>query len=338
LIWPARALQADGADIDLVLPNEPQERQLRAQWLARDGDTHVVDVTPPDADIVVMQRPIDRHRVHGLEHLQRHGVRVVVEIDDDFDTVHPRNIAWPRLQPQFSPDRNKQWLHRACELADMVVVSTPALAERYGKHGRVRVVRNRIPARYLTYDAEPHDDLYVGWSGSIATHPDDLQVMGPSLARALRSTGARMAVVGTGKGVKRITGIDHDPVSPGWRPIAEYPEALAQVDVGIVPLADTAFNRAKSCLKGLEMASVGVPFLASPTEEYCWLHAQGAGWLAANPRMWERSLKQLVVNADHRAEMAATGREVAGRHTIQAHAHEWHDAWCSALDRTPVTA
>lgn len=293
---------------------------------------------PPDADIVVLQRPIDRHRVTAIEHLQRHGVRVVVEIDDDFDNVHPRNIAWPRLQPHLSADRNRDWLHRACERADMVIVSTPALAARYGAHGRVRVVRNRVPARYLEYRAEPHEGLFVGWSGSVATHPDDLQVLGGSLARALRATGAEMAVVGTGKGVRKLTGIDHDPLAVGWRPIFEYPQALAQVDVGIVPLALTPFNHAKSHLKGLEMAAVGAPFVASPTDEYRWFTAQGVGLLAERPKDWEKRLRRLLTDHGWREELSERGREVAAGHTIQGHAEEWWGAWCAALDREPVSS
>ena len=336
-IWPGRALQAEGVDVDVVVPNEPQERQLRAQWRERhDGVTEIIDVIPPDADVVVMQRPIDRHRVEAIGHLQRHGRRVVVEIDDDFDAIHPRNIAWPKLQPHISADRNRNWLHRACELADMVVVSTPALAARYGRHGRVRVVRNRIPARYLTVEGEQRTDgqLYVGWSGSIETHPDDLQVMGGGLAQALRSTGAQLAIVGTGRGVRKITGIDHQPLACGWRPLPEYPEALAQFDVGIVPLNDTPFNRAKSWLKGLEMAAVGVPFVASPLPEYVELGA--AHELLTSPAEWKRGIRRLLLDEQLRADVAGRGRELAARHTVQEHAHEWWEAWTASLDRQEV--
>jgi glycosyltransferase involved in cell wall biosynthesis len=339
LIWPARALQAEGVDIDLVLPNEPVDRQLQVGWWeGENGDTEVVDAVTPDADIVVMQRPIDRHRVTTLALLQEKGVRIVVEIDDDFDNVHPQNVAWPRLQPHISAERNKDWLHIACDFADMVVVSTPRLAERYGSHGRVRVVRNRVPARYLSYVADEHDALYVGWSGSTETHPDDLQVMGAGFARALRSSNAEMAIVGTGRGVRRITGIDHDPLASGWRMIGEYPEALTQFDVGVVPLSMTPFNQAKSCLKGLEMAAVGVPFIASPTDEYRWFCAQGVGLLATKPKEWERMIKQLCASAELRAEMSGRGREVAAGHTVQGHAEEWWNAWSAALDREPVAA
>lgn len=339
-IWPARALQAEGADIDLVLPNEPQDRHLQAQWFERydTGTPELVDVLPPDADVVVLQRPITTQLALAVEHLQRHGRRVVVEIDDDFDTIHPRNIAWAAVQPHLSPHKNRRWLHHAAERADMVVVSTPALARRYGSHGRVRVVRNRVPARYLDVVREPQDGLHVGWSGSIETHPDDLQVMGSGLARALRGTGAELAIVGTGKGVRRITGVNHDPLACGWRPLPEYPEAVAQFDVGVVPLAITPFNQAKSWLKGLEYAAVGVPFVASPTDEYLELHRFGLGLIATKPRQWENRLRRLLADPGWREDLAESGREVARTQTIQANAEQWWDAWTASLDRTEVSA
>ena len=43
---------------------------------------------------------------------------------------------------------------------------------------------------------------------------------------------------------------------------------VAQLDTGIVPLQRSRFNEAKSNLKGLEYAALGVPFVASPTAEY----------------------------------------------------------------------
>jgi glycosyltransferase involved in cell wall biosynthesis len=106
---------------------------------------------------------------------------------------------------------------------------------------------------------------------------------------------------------------------------------VADLDVGLVPLADNAFNRAKSWLKGLEMAAVGVPFVATPTEQYRALHAEGMGLLAESPRQWEGLVKRLVRDEGYRAEQAWQGRERAERWTVEANAERWVDAWSAAL-------
>lgn len=337
VIWPARALQAQGADIDLVMPHEPADRQIRGGWWDIDGEPQLVgllDESVPDCDVIVMQRPVYHARVKSIPELQARGIRVVVEIDDDFDTIHPRNVAWRTLQPHLNKLANRQWLARACEIADHVVVSTPALARRYGAHGRVTVVRNCVPARYLEAKrAEEHDGVWVGWSGSVETHPADLQEMGGGFARALRATGAEFAVVGTGHGVKRIVGTSQQPLARGWVPIADYPAQLANFDVGVVPLQPGPFNEAKSYLTGLAMAACGVPFVASPTSEYELLVGSGnrVGALAYTPRDFERILKDLIRLPAFRADHAFMGREAARAHTIQGNADRWWDAWTAPL-------
>lgn len=326
LIWPAEALAHQGADVTV---HDPDDGGLRGTFLD-DPEPRMIDVETPDADVVILQRPLRADTVTAIGLLQSRGLRVVVEIDDDFRSIHPRNVSWRACHPSHSPARNWRHLEEACRLADMVVVSTPALARRYGGHGRVAVVPNCIPARYLTITAEPHEGLRVGWSGSVTTHPTDLQVTRGAVARAIDGH-ARMAVVGTGAGVQDALNLLSPPDATGWLPIDRYPEALATFDVGIVPLDLIPFNEAKSDLKGLEMAAVGVPFVASPTGQYARLIGSGAGMLADKPKAWFRQLRRLLEVPELRAEMAAAGRAVAAGRTIEGNTDRWWDAWTSCL-------
>lgn len=327
-IWPARAL---GDAVDLVMPNEPVERQLSAQWREyADGTRELVDVVHPDADIVVLQRPLDDFLAEAVTILQAKGVRVVVEIDDDFESISRRNVAWETVQPQNNPRRNREWLRLACERADLVVCTTPALAATYAPHGRVVVVPNFVPEWYLSIEREPHEGVFVGWTGSTATHPDDLQVTGGGVAAAVRATGATFAVVGTGKGVRRALGLPHDPRCSGWVVIGAYPRAVAQIDVGIVPLELSRFNAAKSALKMMEMAAVGVVPVVSPTPDNERMYHQGIGVLADSPRRWEGAIKALVRDDEARQVLVAQGRERMRAFTIEHNAERWLDAWSSA--------
>lgn len=328
-----------GHDIDLVMPNEPEERQMQAEWRDRfDGVQELVDVVVPDVDVVVFQRPLRGSMTRAIEILQGRGIKVVVEVDDDFTTISRRNVSYDSVDPRKNPARNWDHLANACSIADLVTVSTPRLAQVYGAHGRVRIIPNYIEARFLDAWREDHDGLYVGWSGSIETHPDDLQVTGGGVARAIERCGATMAVVGTGKGVKSAMGLNEVPMSCGWRQLDDYPDAIAQFDVGIVPLEPTPFNEAKSWLKGLEYAAVGVPFAATPTGPYRALAEMGVGLLAETPRQWEGIVKRLLRDDDYRHNIAAQGRSVAARMTVESHAGEWLDAWESVVNTSLATS
>lgn len=337
-IWPAQALIAQGADIDLRLPAEGTG--IDGLFAATDGVERLVALQSiPDVDVVVIQRPLSAWRADVVPLLQQAGIRVAVEIDDDFSTIHPGNVSWRSCHPRHSPARNWAHLARACRQADLVVATTPALARRYAGHGRSVVVPNHVPAAYL----DERRDLQaigpvVGWTGSVDTHPTDLQVTRGGVQRALDGTSAVMAVVGTGQGVQRHLGLAAAPLASGWRPLDQYPQAMAQFDIGIVPLDDIAFNQAKSWLKGLEMAAVGVPFVASPTDDYVRLHARGAGLLAAKPKDWQRQLRRLIDSPAEREDLAAVGRSVAAGLTIEGNADRWWDAWTSCLTKEKAAA
>lgn len=330
-IWAGQELAREGAPVTLVLPDAPADEQLSALWFEV-GDTQrsLVDVADPGADVVVLQRPLNDFLAEAVLLLQAKGVRVVVEIDDDFETISPRNVAWRTVQPAHDPRRNRDWLRIACARADLVVCSTPAIAARYAPHGRSVVVPNFVPEWYLAVERDEHDGVFVGWSGSMETHPDDLQVTGGGVARAVRSSGATFAVVGTGRNVQRALGLPVAPPASGWRSLIEYPRALAQLDVGIVPLELTPFNEAKSALKMMEMAALGVVPVASPTADNRRMYSHGIGFLADTPRRWEGQLKALATDHELRRAMSIAGRDAMRAHTIERNAERWLDAWQSA--------
>ncbi len=358
LIWPASALYYAGADVDLVTPDD-----ARSNFdVAVDPFAPVDPVTlrrpfvklnrPVEADVVVLQRPLTRDLVDVIRLLQADGVAVVVEVDDDFSTIDPANIAWRTVHPAHNPARNWQHLAEACRLADLVTVTTPALAARYGRHGRVRIIPNLVPSSYLHVLTDPHDGVRVGWSGTIDTHPRDLQVTRGAIARVLRRHGLTFHLVGSGRvkvtndageelevtDVRLVEALGLGPEQTfahtgGWLPLEKYPRAMAELDVGLVPLDRTAFNEAKSWLKGLEFAAVGRPFVATPTGPYAELSAAGIGLLADKPAQWERHLDRLIVDEDYRLELGETNRrKIAAGYVIENNLDRWLDAWNDAAE------
>lgn len=327
LVWPAEALQAQGADVTIANRH--------------DKDDHQDPVWNADYDVVVLQRPMLRRYVEGgdfeavgaIQRLQADGMRVVVDIDDDFMALNRRNAVWERTHPSTSPDCNWQHLSTACRLADLVTVTTPALARRYGAHGRVRVIPNHIPASYLSIQRPVNEVPVVGWTGAVATHPDDLQVTRGAVSRALQATGAQFYMVGPPDGVQANLGLSEPVVASGFVDLDTYPLEMAKLDVGIVPLELTAFNQAKSWLKMMEMTALGVPCVGSPTAPNIEFATRYRLPLAAKPREWERWITRLVTDEPLRREMSEAGREYMAEETVGANCHMWFDAWESARAR-----
>ena len=327
LMWPAEALRAQGHEVRVVPPSA--RTGIGGDIDSRTGA--LVDVRiPADADVIVMQRVSLSNLSKAIRMVRAKGVAVVVDMDDDLTKIDPNNPAFYAMRTD-SGDRRHNWrnAHQACLDATLVTVSTPALLPVYAPHGRGVVLDNYVPASYLQV---PHTDSGVmGWPGSTHSHPFDVQEIGPAVARLLRD-GHHYRGVGPADGLRAALGLEADPDVTGSVELDEWPAALAQLGVGLAPLADTAFNAAKSRLKIVELSSVGVPWVASPRAEYVRFHQRtGVGLLAERPKDWHRQLKRLVTDPALRADQSAAGRAAMAVETIEGNAWRWWEAWEAAL-------
>lgn len=335
LLWPVEYLRRSGLTAGVEIDvRPPTERDLK---LRMEGE-RVVEVVDPEPDAVyVFQRLTHSWMAQAVPLLRAAGAAVVIDVDDDLSSIHPRNPAYAALHPRaagtWDPQarqmRRHSWsnLVQACRDATLVTVSTPALLERYAAHGRGHVLYNYLPDDYYTQVHEDGDS--VGWPASVQSHPDDPSAVGGALAR-LTGDGAAFQVVGDPTGVGAAFGLREDPSGTPPVSVQEWPAAVARLGIGIAPLADTRFNRCKSWLKPLEMSALGVPWAASPRAEYARLAGRGAGVLADTPRRWYRELDRMRRSPALREDRAAGGREVAAGLMLRDHAWRWLEAWTRA--------
>lgn len=277
-----------------------------------------------DAETVILNRPFDGGIAEQIRLWVAEGRRVIVDQDDCFDTVSPNHAVYGRYTTEH--------MHLACKYATVVTTSTPALARRYG-YGHGTVLRNRVPAWRLDVrrDARgPEAPLWVGWYGSLWSHPDDPAQVGGGLGAPMRDTGAEFAMFGPEKDVPIVAGhLGHDGVTHpfGYYSMDGVMRAIAEWDLGIVPLELSAFNEAKSGLKGMELAAAGVAVIASPTSEYKRMAEFGACVTAKTPRDWANWGRLLLRDAEARRAQAARGKAWAATQTYEAHAADWRAVW-----------
>lgn len=331
---PARAVDALSTAVDtmVVYDDENPEHQLDLILTGHLGsDLHVTRVEDPQCDVVVFQRPMYRTLIETIPHIKAHGVAVVVELDDNFHRIHPKNPAYMLTRADVNPETNILWLEKALGFADLIVVSTPALAKFYGEYGPTRVVRNYVPERTVRESTPVREDVVFGWTGTTTTHAGDLDTIGSAVGETMRGVaGSQFHTVGDHRTPAALGVLPEQAVVQDWLPLAELPSAIDAISIGMVPLALNEFNAAKSWIKGLEYAARGVPFVASPTPEYEHLAGFGAGDLARTERKWMAALAQLAVDSDYRAERAESALMAAKQLTIEEHVDEWVGAWADA--------
>lgn len=298
-----------------------------------DQESVVTSVDARGADVVVLQLPKTKAALEMLRLLQQQGVAVVVELDDLMSGIAYGHQGYDVL---IRADVAR-W-SRACALeADFVTVTTPLLLEEYAPHGRGMVIPNALPRRVAelppAYEREP-DVVTVGWTGSVGTHPYDLQVMESGLQRALdeHPGRSRFAIIGQAADAKKRLFLKEEPTLISWiKSVDEYVAAVGEhFDIGVAPLRIDRFNNAKSWLKVMEYSGRGVFSVRSAADEYERL---GLGMRAKRPRDWATWISKAIGNADFRRETAAAAREQVLAHHLTEHTAElWATAWRRAAD------
>jgi glycosyltransferase involved in cell wall biosynthesis len=153
----------------------------------------------------------------------------------------------------------------------------------------------------------------MGWTGTSPNFPY-LATIEPALEIALREIpGAALVVVADREpSLPRLAGRDVRFVP--WSPTSEV-EALASMDVGLMPLADDEWTRGKCSFKMLQYMAAGIAGVVSPVGMNREVLALGESGLAASGvDDWIEALRALAADPDRRARLGATGRAVALAH------------------------
>src|SRR5688572_23117243 len=201
---------------------------------------------------------------------------------------------------------------RAAAAADRVVVGNDVLAEWAVQHcADVRVVPTCVEAaEYRTRDSwEIADPPALGWIGSPATEHYLVGIAG-ALAEVHRRTGAHVAMVSSaGELPEELRPFTDKTV---WTP--ESVRALADWDVGLMPLHDGMYERAKCGYKLLQYAASGVPAVGSPVGVNRQMLDAMEGLGATTTDEWVEALIALLTEpAQRRAERAKAGLQLANR-------------------------
>lgn len=324
----------------LGLPMQPDGTGYYRFWqpwteLARSSG-HVALVPPvgqhqwvPDEDDVARFDVVSRQRPGG-----RIGTRewkrwkdltkLVFETDDDILTP---DTSLPHLLASELQDSIRECLR----LADAVTCSTQPLAERLSEYNdNVTVVPNYIHEDLLKIQRPQRDRTTLVWAGGI-THLQDM-VMLQEPIRALRDH-ADFDL--------HCIGVDYSSMFPGptrftnWQvDVWDYYTSI-DGDIGVIPLADTPFNRSRSDIKALEYAALGMPVVASDTEAYRDFVLDGVtGFLVRTPEQWTARIRELINDPAMRQEMGAKAKELASARTIQANWRKWSNVFETVAGRT----
>lgn len=227
----------------------------------------------------------------------------VYDIDDALFVGSPADV-----NRRFQWVKQERW--RAASTmrrARLVIAANPFLAEHArALNRRVEVIPSCVdPAAQPLREHTDSDVVRIGWIGSHTT-VEYLRPILPVLARISEDgRAARLIVIGGDTGV-RADWIEHRPWS-----LARQARDLADLDIGIMPLPDSAWARGKSGYKLLQYFAAGVPAVASPVGINAELVADGRGLTATSEAEWTSALLSLARSGAERQQRGALSRAYA---------------------------
>jgi glycosyltransferase involved in cell wall biosynthesis len=285
-----------------------------------------------DDDVFNISPLSDHYAEHGTEEIKiMNGGKVVYEWKDGINIDLKCNR------------KRMDEVKRSLEMSDMVTVTTEELAKVFRPYNdNVKVLPNCIDINEwnrLPILRENKDEIRICWMGG-ASHWEDLHMVRNALKEVCdRHKNVKMVVVGyMPAGMKE----DFKPEQleyHDWIATPAHPYRLAglDIDISVIPLRDTIFNRGKSPIKWIEMSALKIPSITSyvtPYKEVCDMDESESGiYIEKNDTNgWIKGLELLIDSPEFRKTLGEKARKfVEDNFDINKKYHLWIDAYKGVL-------
>ncbi|MDA3876071.1 MAG: glycosyltransferase family 4 protein [Halothiobacillus sp.] len=244
------------------------------------------------------------------------GKRYVVDYDDAI--FHNYDLSGNPLLRQVLGRK----IDVVMRYASCVVAGNDYLASRARAAGAVRV--EQVPTvvdstRYSPIEPSVAASPVIGWIGSPSTQRYVVDIA-QALTSLCQTHNARLLLIGASVDIAtKFQG--HDVEVVPWSE-ASVAELIAQMDIGIMPLPDSPWEKGKCGYKLIQYMACGIPVIASPVGvNVAIVGTCQCGLLAANVAEWEAALAQLLESSALRHQMGRAGRQaVENRYSLQVQA------------------
>ena len=284
---------------------------------------------------IIVQRATYPHNLKLLHEAKARGVSIVYEIDDNLHRIHPSSKAYPIFKP--GSDALKV-VDEIITISDAMIVSTPDLASQYAyKHPKIFVLPNYLSFQHQNWNCvrpKPdvmRDKVVIGWAGS-HTHQEDYLPLKGVLSDVLKTYDNTVFACCSSYSMMeefvKVLELPKDKVvliEP--MPFNQFPIVLTPFDIGLAPLKDTSFNRAKSDLKLKEYGAKSIPYIATDCAPYRRFHNDTfgcGGFLARGGGDWEQALHTLVADSQERRNRGRLLRKIIEkRYLLRDNVIQW---------------
>jgi glycosyltransferase involved in cell wall biosynthesis len=266
-----------------------------------------------------------------LNECKKRKIATVIDIDDDVFSLLPTTDVYGEFYKRGfgEPTDKLRFLIRNLMGADLTTVTTRVLQDVYSPiNSNILVVPNQIDLSTWSADErfEKDSKIWIGWQGTY-NHWDDFMVVREPLTQILReSIEVQLVIAGFPEVIHQFPQDIHSkiylvPFSDNLHRVAKL---CRSCDIGIAPLYDCSFNRAKSDLKVLQYGAVGLCTVASHVCYSNTISDQKNGLLATSSSDWYASLSKLIKDENVRKELGqALKQYVHTERSLENNLEKW---------------
>lgn len=273
----------------------PEKRALRPVWAAASLSERVLPIAKSyQFDVTLLQREM----LSTFATLERFTARPRVLDVDDAIWVYRGGAAAERLS----------------RLCDLVICGNSFLAAKFsGWNEAVAVIPTAVDTnRFRPSLVGQRAEVLVGWSGGSNAFCE-LYAIESAIAEALRANrSAKFLVMSDAPPKFRL-------ISPDRVEFVRWSEevevgTLQRMDVGLMPLCDSEWNRGKCAYKLLLYMACGAATVATPVGVNAEvLEMDDCGLSARGEPEWFRAIDRLIKDHELRSRLGASGRILVQR-------------------------
>jgi len=271
IVSPLEALARDEG-IEVSLTDDPRT-MTNARW---EECTHIVASR-------FFAVPL-RELINFKQACERYGKKLVVDVDDWW-YLPPHHPKFKHYQKYEIPERIEQCL----SIADVVWVTNKVLKKKARKfNSNVHIIPNAIDTKLDQWQEKrkPSDKVRFGYIAG-NHHQTDIEAAELSLED----------VEGYTVDIDQYPEMLQAKYVLAPQPASEYGRMYARIDVSVIPLIASAFNRCKSNLKLIEAGMTGTAVICSPVSPYHEYLRDGENCLTAStPDEWDAAIRKLNDN------------------------------------------
>lgn len=291
-------------------------------------------------DILIIQRETaEQISFKELKKLFKDNrVKIIYEIDDNLINLYPSH-------PLYNIYKNKKSFYvDYIKNVDLLTVTTKALRDEFKVYNKnIAILPNYLNTQLINNKIKTieNNKIKILFSGS-KTHIADLEVIEDAIIEIYKKYKDKIEIIFWGDITQKIEkNCQFTKIQKFFNKYEEYLKYLSSlnIDIGLIPLCNNEFNKAKSNIKWLDYSAVGIASILSDVEAYNSSVVNNVNGLLVenNIQDWISAIEDLINNSIKRKQISKNAYQtVIEEYSLQKNILKWYNVYKGLIQQEKI--